>query len=256
MKLAKIRGEESQGMICAEDEIGLGENHAGIIVLPLALKVGTPASDHFKVYTDTIYEIGLTPNRMDAMSHLGTARDVCAYLTHHDKKDLKAKPPSSGNFKTDNNSLPITVTIENNKSCQRYAGVSVSGVTVRESPEWLQNRLKSIGLRPINNIVDITNFILHESGQPLHAFDAAAIKGNKVIVKNLPEGTTFVTLDGKQRKLSATDLMICNAEEGMCIGGVFGGIQSGVNAETKNIFLERARRDASKDTRSVNHEFV
>ena len=240
MKLAKIRGEESYGMICAEDEIGIGESHAGIIVLPSSLKVGTPVSDHFKVYVDTIYEIGLTPNRMDAMSHLGTARDVCAYLTHHDKKDIKAKAPSSGNFKTDNNSLPIAVTIENKKSCQRYAGVSISGVTVKESPEWLQNRLKSIGLRPINNIVDITNFILHESGQPLHAFDAAAIKGNKVIVKNLPEGTTFVTLDGKSRKLSAADLMICNAEEGMCIGGVFGGIHSGVSPETKNIFLESA----------------
>ena len=197
MKLAKIRGEESQGMICAEDEIGLGESHAGIIVLPSSLKVGTPASDHFKVYTDTVYEIGLTPNRMDAMSHMGTARDVCAYLTHHDKKDIKAKTLSSGSFKIDNTSSPITVAIENTIACQRYAGISISGVTVKESPQWLQNRLKSIGLRPINNIVDITNFILHESGQPLHAFDAAAIKGNKVIVKNLPEGTTFITLDGK-----------------------------------------------------------
>jgi phenylalanyl-tRNA synthetase beta chain len=240
MKLAKIRGEESQGMICAEDEIGLGESHAGIIVLPSSIKVGTPASDHFKVFTDTVYEIGLTPNRMDAMSHLGTARDVCAYLTHHDKKDLKAKTPSSASFKTDNTSLPITVTIENTNACQRYAGVSISGVTIKESPEWLQNRLKSIGLRPINNIVDITNFILHESGQPLHAFDAAAIKGNKIIVKNLPEGTPFITLDGKSRKLNSADLMICNAEEGMCIGGVFGGLQSGVSAETKNIFLESA----------------
>src|SRR6478735_2284646 len=240
MKLAKIRGEESHGMICAEDEIGLGASHAGIIVLPSSLKVGTPASDYFKVYNDTIYEIGLTPNRMDAMSHLGTARDVCAYLTHHDKKDIKAKAPLSGNFKTDNNSLPITVTIENNKSCQRYAGVSISGVTVKESPEWLQNRVKSIGLRPINNIVDITNFILHESGQPLHAFDADKISGRTIIVGNLPEGTPFITLDEKERKLFAEDLMICNAKEPMCIGGVYGGLHSGVTATTKNIFLESA----------------
>ncbi len=240
MKIAKIRGVESHGMICAEDEIGLGLSHAGIMVLPAEAVVGTPAADYFKPYDDIIYEIGLTPNRMDAMSHWGVARDVCAYLSHHDKKDLKPKLPGSNGFKADNSSLSVTVKVENEKACPRYSGISITGVTIKESPLWLRQKLRSIGLRPINNIVDITNFIQHETGQPLHAFDADKIAGKKVIVKNLPEGTPFITLDEKERKLSAEDLMICDAKEGMCIAGVFGGLHSGVTDSTKNIFLESA----------------
>lgn len=240
LKKAKIRGVESQGMICAEDEIGLGESHAGIMILPDDAKVGMPASGYFKLNHDFIFEIGLTPNRMDAMSHLGVARDVCAYLCHHTKKDTAVKTPFKNGFKPDNKGMQMEVIIENTEACQRYSGVSIEGVTVAESPGWLQQKLKSIGLRPINNIVDITNFILHESGQPLHAFDADAITGRKVIIKNLPEGTPFTTLDEKERKLAAEDLMICHAEAPMCIGGVYGGLQSGVSASTKNIFLESA----------------
>jgi len=240
MKKAKIRGVESQGMICAENEIGLGESHAGIMILPDDSKVGMPAAGYFKLTNDFIFEIGLTPNRMDAMSHLGVARDVCAYLCHHTKKDTVVKTPFKNGFKPDNQGLQMEVIIENTEACQRYSGVSIEGVTVAESPGWLQQKLKSIGLRPINNIVDITNFILHESGQPLHAFDADAITGRKVIIKNLPEGTPFTTLDVKERKLAAEDLMICHAEAPMCIGGVYGGLQSGVSASTKNIFLESA----------------
>jgi len=240
MKKAKIRGVESQGMICAEDEIGLGESHAGIMVLPHDTKAGTGLADFFKLADDYIFEIGLTPNRSDAMSHLGVARDVCAYLSHHNKKETVVKSPFKNNFKPDNQGLQIEVLIENKDACQRYAGVSIEGVTIADSPDWLQQRLKSIGLRPINNIVDITNFILHETGQPLHAFDADAITGKKVIVKNLPEGTPFITLDEKERQLFAEDLMICNAEAPMCIGGVYGGMHSGVSAATKNIFLESA----------------
>ncbi len=240
MKLAKIRNAESQGMICAEDEIGIGQSHAGIIVLPEDAPVGIPAAEYFKPYHDTIYEIGLTPNRMDAMSHLGTARDVSAYLARHQSAGLQVKAPVAESFQADDQSLPITVTIENTRACRRYAGVSIKGITIAPSPEWLQDQLKAIGLRPINNIVDITNFILHDTGQPLHAFDADAIKDNRVIVKNLPEGTPFITLDAKERKLSADDLMICNPEEGMCIAGVFGGLESGVKDGTKNIFLESA----------------
>lgn len=241
MKIAKIRGVESYGMICAEDEIGLSEDHAGILVLPADVKVGTPAGEYFKIYTDHIYEIGLTPNRMDAMSHRGVARDVCAFLSYHDNKDLKVVAQPISDFKIDNTSLPISVSIENTNACQRYAGVSISNVTVKESPQWLQDKLRAIGQRPINNIVDITNFILHETGQPLHAFDADKITGKKVLVKNLAEGSPFTTLDEKERKLSAEDLMICNGNsEGMCIAGVFGGATSGVSNATKNIFLESA----------------
>jgi phenylalanyl-tRNA synthetase beta chain len=241
MKKAKIRGVESQGMICAEDEIGLGESHAGIMVLPHDTKAGTPLAEFFKLTDDHIFEIGLTPNRSDAMSHLGVARDVCAYLSHHNKKETVVKSPFKNNFKPDNQGLQMEVVIENADACQRYAGVSIEGVTIADSPDWLQQRLKSIGLRPINNIVDITNFILHETGQPLHAFDADAIVGKKVIVKNLPEGTPFLTLDEKERKLFAEDLMICDGDEKpMCIGGVYGGAKSGVTSATKNIFLESA----------------
>ena len=241
MKKVKIRGTESHGMICAEDEIGMGQSHAGILVLSSDAKTGTPAAEYFNSYTDTIFEIGLTPNRMDAMSHLGVAKDVCAYLSHHTKKETTVRSPFKNNFKVDHQGMQLDVVIENEEACPRYAGVSIEGVTVGESPKWLQQKLKAIGLRPINNIVDITNFILHETGQPLHAFDADQITGRKIIVKNLPEGTSFISLDEKERKLSAEDLMICNGdEEPMCIGGVFGGLHSGVSTETKNIFLESA----------------
>ena len=240
MKKAKIRGVESQGMICAEDEIGLGESHAGIIVLPHDTVAGTLLADFFNLTDDSIFEIGLTPNRSDAMSHLGVARDVCAWLTHHNKKETAVRSPFKNNFKPDHQGLQMKVVIENAEACPRYAGVSIEGVTIAESPDWLQQKLKSIGLRPINNIVDITNFILHETGQPLHAFDADAITGNTVVIKNLAEGTPFVTLDEKERKLFAEDLMICNAEAPMCIGGVYGGMHSGVTSTTKNIFLESA----------------
>ncbi len=239
MRVAKIRGVESLGMICAEDEIGLGSSHDGILVLPNSLVPGTPAVDYFKPYSDWIYEIGLTPNRMDAMSHFGVAKDVCAYLSHH-HREVRPVSPFADTWKADEQSLSIQVVVENTESCRRYAGVSITGVTVKESPQWLKDRLVSIGQRPINNIVDITNFILHETGQPLHAFDAAEIAGNRVIVKNLPEGTVFTTLDEKERKLGAEDLMICNAQEGMCIAGVFGGLKSGVKENTQAIFLESA----------------
>ncbi|HRO69532.1 MAG TPA: phenylalanine--tRNA ligase subunit beta, partial [Chitinophagaceae bacterium] len=240
MKVAKIRSVESYGMICAEDEIGLGDSHAGIMVLPNDAKVGSSAVEFFKPYEDWIYEIGLTPNRMDAMSHWGVARDVCAYLSHHDKKGTKPKLPYSNGFKADNVSLPIEVSVENLAACPRYSGVSLSNLKIAESPRWLQQKLKAIGQRPINNIVDITNYIQHETGQPLHAFDLDAISGGKIIVKNLPAGSKFITLDEKERKLSADDLMICNEKEGMCIAGVFGGLHSGVTTATKNIFLESA----------------
>lgn len=241
MKLAKIRGIESQGMICAEDELGLGESHDGIMVLPADLTAGMPAEDYFKPYADWIFEIGLTANRMDAMSHLGVAKDVCAWLSHHERSDEKVRSPFKNTFKTDQaDGLKIAVTIEDEAACKRYAGISITGVQVKESPKWLQDKLKSINIRCINNIVDITNFILHETGQPLHAFDADAIVGSQIIVKCLPEGTSFLTLDGVERKLNAADLMICNAEVPMCIAGVFGGLVSGVKNETVNIFLESA----------------
>jgi phenylalanyl-tRNA synthetase beta chain len=240
MKAAKIRGTESQGMICAEDEIGIGTDHAGIIVLPSTVKVGSAATDFFSIYEDWIYEIGLTPNRMDAMSHFGVAKDVCAYLSHHSNKDIRPISPFRNTFKVDSNALPIKVTIENKEACKRYAGVTITGVTVKESPVWLKNKLTAIGQRSINNIVDITNFILHETGQPLHAFDAQAIEGGEIIVKTLAEGRSFITLDEKERNLSATDLMICNATSAMCIAGVFGGLTSGVRDNTTSIFLESA----------------
>ncbi len=244
MKVAKIRNVESHGMICAEDEIGLGTSHAGIMVLPADAKVGTAAAEYFQPNEDIIYEIGLTPNRMDAMSHWGVARDVCAYLSHHNKKDIKPKLPNGNGFKVDNTSLTIDVKVENTQACPRYSGVSIANVTIKESPKWLQQKLKAIGLRPINNIVDITNFIQHETGQPLHAFDADMISGKKIVIKNLPEGTKFITLDEKERKLCADDLMICDGKEGICIAGVFGGLHSGVTDITKNIFLESACFDA------------
>src|SRR5688572_16088089 len=240
MKVVKIRSVESYGMICAEDEIGLGTAHEGILVLDASTKVGTPVADYFQPYEDWIYDIAITPNRMDAMSHWGVAKDICAYLNHIEKKPVKAKLPLSNGFKIDKKSFPISVAIENTNACQRYSGISISGITIKESPKWLTRKLKAIGVRPINNIVDITNFIQHETGQPVHAFDADEIKGGQVIIKNLPEGSTFVTLDEKPRKLSAEDLMICDSGGGICIAGVFGGLHSGVTAKTKNIFLESA----------------
>jgi phenylalanyl-tRNA synthetase beta chain len=235
IKAAKIRGEQSEGMICAEDEIGIGESHAGIIVLDSTSKVGTPAAEIYNIKSDFILEIGLTPNRADAASHIGVARDVRA------AKGRDVKWPSVEKFKVDNQSRTIPVVVENPEACPRYSAVTISNVTVAESPEWLKNRLLSIGLTPITNIVDITNFVLHEIGQPLHAFDADQIKGGKVLVKTLPAGSKFTTLDNKERTLTANDLMICNAEnEGMCIGGVFGGVHSGISHNTRNIFLESA----------------
>ena len=212
----------------------------GILVLSKEAKAGTTAVDYFKPYEDWVYEIGLTPNHMDAMSHWGVARDVCAYLSHHDKKDTKPRLPNNNSFKPDNNSLAIRIQVENAVACPRYSGVSISNIAIKESPKWLQQKLKAIGLRPINNIVDITNYIQHETGQPLHAFDADAITGKTIIVKNVPGGTPFITLDEKQRKLTDEDLMICNEKEGMCIAGVFGGLHSGVTETTKSIFLESA----------------
>jgi len=234
IKVAKIRGEQSEGMICAEDEIGLGTNHAGIIVLDTQLANGTPATEFYNIYSDYVLEIGLTPNRADAASHIGVARDIKAF------KKREIRWPAIDDFKIDNKDLPIKVIVENQEACPRYSGVTISGVSVTASPAWLKNRLLSIGLTPINNIVDITNFVCHEAGQPLHAFDADQITGNKVVVKTLPAGSTFVTLDNKERKLQENDLMICNESEGMCIAGVFGGSKSGITTGTKNIFLESA----------------
>lgn len=234
IKVAKIRGEQSEGMICAEDEIGLGESHAGIIVLNTTKANGTLASEFYNVQSDYVLEIGLTPNRADAASHLGVARDIKAATNR------TLSWPSVADFKTDSKSLPISVTVEDTTGCPRFSGVAISNVTVKESPDWLKHRLKSIGLAPINNIVDITNFVMHETGQPLHAYDYNEITGNKVVVKTVEAGTKFKTLDGKERILSANDLMVCNAEDGMCIAGVFGGMKSGIADTTKNIFLEGA----------------
>ncbi|NPA68197.1 MAG: phenylalanine--tRNA ligase subunit beta [Chlorobi bacterium] len=239
IKKGKIRGEVSEGMICAEDEIGTGTSHDGILVLPEDIETGTPAKDYFKPEKDIIFEIGLTPNRADGASHIGVARDISAYFNHIGK-NIKYKKPSVEEFKTDNTDLQIPIVIENTDACKRYAGLTLSGVKVEESPDWLKNRLKAIGLQPINNVVDITNFVLHETGQPLHAFDADKITGKKVIVKTMPEGTPFITLDNEERKLHKDDLMICNTEEPMCIAGVFGGAKSGVTDNTVNVFLESA----------------
>lgn len=243
IKKAKIRGYASEGMICAEDEIGLGKSHDGIMVLPDDAPVGQPAAAYFKVAAaDMTISIGLTPNRTDAMSHIGVARDVCAYLNHHKGTRYTVQNPALTPAEPEA-SLTIDVTIEDSDACPRYMGTCIEGVKVADSPEWLQLRLKAIGLRPLNNIVDITNFVLHEYGQPLHAFDYDRIAGRQVIVKKLPEGTVFKTLDDKEIKLQASDLMICDATEGMCIAGVFGGLNSGISEGTQNIFLESAYFD-------------
>jgi len=240
IKKAKIRGVESEGMICAEDEIGMGNDHNGIKVLPADTVPGTAVAELFKPKEDHVFEIGLTPNRIDAMSHLGVAKDVCAYLSHHNKKETLPLLPYQHNFKADSQSVKIEVIIKNEEACKRYSGISINNITIAESPGWLQEKLKSIGLKPINNIVDITNFILHETGQPLHAFDADKIKGNKIIVRTAAAGEFFTTLDDKERKLFETDLLICDETDAMCIAGVYGGLHSGVSNETKNIFLESA----------------
>jgi len=238
IKKSKIRGVESIGMICAEDEIGIGIDHAGIIVLPADAVPGTLAKDYYNVKSDFVLEVDITPNRADACSHFGVARDLYAYLIQNGC-NAKLTKPSVDAFKIDNHDLDIDVVVENSEACPRYAGVTVKGITVKESPEWMQNRLRAIGVRPINNIVDITNYIVHEMGQPLHCFDADVV-GGKVVVKTLPEGTLFTTLDGVERKLSDRDLMICNENGPMCIAGVFGGLDSGVTEKTVNVFLESA----------------
>lgn len=234
IKKSKIRGEASEGMICAEDEVGLGTDHAGIMILDEDAVIGSLAKDYFKLNDDYLYEIGLTPNRADAASHLGTARDVAAFLK------IGIQKPDVSAFKVDNHNSKLQVVVENEAASPRYSGITISGIEVKESPKWLKERLAVIGVRSINNVVDVTNYVLHDLGQPLHAFDADEIAGNKVVVKNCAEGTIFKTLDDVERKLSADDLMIYDAEKPMCIAGVFGGANSGVKASTKNIFLESA----------------
>jgi len=238
IKKSKIRGQESEGMICAEDEIGIGTDHAGIIVLPADVKAGTPASEYYRITTDYVIEIDITPNRVDGASHLGVARDLAAYLKQNGNIDYTL--PSVEQYKADSTDAILSIEVKRPEACIRYAGVCIEGVTVKESPEWLRNRLKAIGLNPINNVVDITNYILFELGQPLHAFDKDKIKGNKVILRSFPTGTKFVTLDGVERELNENDLMVCNEEAPMCIAGVFGGIDSGITENTQNVFLESA----------------
>ena len=239
IKRSKLRGIESNGMICAEDEIGIGTDHSGIIVLPDEAVVGTPASDYYHLESDFVIEVDITPNRADACSHYGVARDLYAWLLQNGY-ETSLHRPSCDDFVVDDESLPIDIRIENDEACPRYCGVTLTGCEVKESPEWLQEKLRIIGLRPINNIVDITNYIMMAYGQPLHCFDADMITGKQVVVKTMPEGTPFVTLDGVEHKLSDHDLAICNAEEPMCIAGVFGGKGSGTYETTKDVLLESA----------------
>jgi len=260
IKKSKLRGELSEGMLCAEDELGLGKSHEGIMVLDDQAKVGSAAADYFQLKSDTIFDIGLTPNRADATSHYGVARDLAAFLNL--TEEVKAQKPDVSRFKVDQSLNNIQVSVENTDACPRYSGICITNVEVKESPEWLKYRLQSIGIKPTNNVVDVTNFVLHELGQPLHAFDADQIDGDQVIVKTLADGSSFTTLDKQDRKLSNEDLMICNAKEGMCIAGVFGGLKSGVNQETKNIFLESAyfnpvwvRKTAKRHTLNTDASF-
>ena len=239
IKKSKIRGEESFGMICAEDEIGVGASHDGIIVLPADTPVGLPAAEYYKVETDHVLEVDITPNRVDATSHYGVARDLAAYLQQRGTPVALQRPSTEG-FGIDDPSPAIVIESVDSEGCPRYSGLTIRGVTVRESPEWLRRRLTAIGLRPINNVVDVTNYVLHELGQPLHAFDAAKIAGGRIQVRTMPAGTPFTTLDGIERTLTADDLMICDAEKPMCIGGVFGGLDSGVTESTTDVFLESA----------------
>ena len=239
IKKSKLRGVESNGMICAEDEIGIGTDHAGIIVLPEDAVVGTPAAEYYHLESDWLIEVDITANRADGLSHWGVARDLYAWLKSNGYETKMHRPDCSA-FTVDNHDLPIEVKIENTEACKRYACVSVTDCEVKESPEWLKNKLNTIGLRPINNIVDITNYVMMAYGQPLHTFDADMVKGHKIVVKTMPDGTPFQTLDGEEHKLSDRDLAICNEEEPMCIAGVFGGKGSGTYETTKNVVLESA----------------
>ena len=243
IKRGKIRGEESLGMLCAEDEIGVGNSHDGIIVLPADSTIGMAASDYYQIENDTLIEVDITPNRSDAASHYGVARDLYAYYKAHGQEIALTKPSVEA-FKVDNNELPIAIRIDAPDACPRYTGVSIKGITIKESPEWLKNALSTIGVRPINNIVDVTNFVLHECGQALHAFDADKIKGQQIIVRRAAQGEKFVTLDGIEREMNENDLMIANAEQAMCIAGVFGGLESGITEQTTNVFLESAYFDS------------
>ena len=239
IKPAKIRGVESQGMLCAEDELGLGQSHDGILVLPENTPVGMTAAAYFELEDDYEIEIGLTPNRADAMGHIGVARDLAAYMNYHHKSDVKLVMPDISNFKVDNNSQKVEIEIENTEKCARYCGLTISGLQVTASPAWLQKRLRAVGLSPINNVVDVTNFVMRELGTPLHAFDLNAV-GSKIVVRNAKEGSEFTTLDGVARKLNGEELMITNGNTNLCIAGVFGGKDSGVSAQTTSIFLESA----------------
>ena len=261
IKRSKIRGVESLGMLCAEDELGIGASHAGIMELEEDAVVGTPARDYLGITDDYLIGIGLTPNRVDAASHIGVARDLAAYLRSQGK-DVKVTLPSVDDFSVDNHDMEIEVVVENHDAAPRYAGLTVTGCKIAPSPEWMQKELRAAGINPKNNLVDITNYVLFELGQPLHAFDADKIEGKKVVVKNCAEGTPFVTLDGVERRLSAEDLMICSAERPMCIGGVFGGLDSGISDTTVNVFLESAyfnpvsiRRSAKRHGLSTDASF-
>ena len=257
LKKAKIRGATSEGIICAEDEIGMGESHAGIMVLDPSAKIGMSAKDYFKIEEDYILEIGLTPNRADAASHTGVAKDLYTVLNWNlPENKYELRLPSVNDFEIESTNRKIEVAIEDENGCPRYSGITISGVTVKESPDWLKKRLQSIGLKPINNIVDSTNFVLHELGQPLHAFDADKISGDKIVVKKKPAGTKFITLDGIERTLTADDLMICSEKEPMCIAGVFGGLKSGVSKETKNIFLESAYFSSASIRKTSKHHLL
>lgn len=256
IKKSKIRDVVSEGMICAEDELGLGHSHAGILVLPDNPSCGMPAKDYFKIETDTIFEIGLTPNRSDAASHIGVARDIVAYLNTHQNDKYILQYPETKTFPKNTAPNPIRITIEDTQACPRYTGLYIANVQVKESPEWLKNRLNAINIRPINNVVDITQYILFELGQPLHAFDADKIKGNHVIIKKLSEGTPFITLDEIERKLTGNDLMICNTSEPMCIAGVMGGKESGISLNTTNVFLESAYFDPVNIRKTSKHHVL
>ncbi len=253
IKKAKIRGEVSEGMICAEDELGLGDSHEGIMVLPEGTPVGMPAAEFFQVTSDWVYEIGLTPNRIDGASHIGAARDVAAVLSHQNQQKNPVLWPDVSGFKADNNDLLIPVTIEDPKACPRYSSLTLSGLTVQESPQWLKDKLMAVGQKPINNVVDITNFVLQEMGQPLHAFDVDAITGNQVVVRKSTAGTVFETLDEEKLELTGEDLMICNVKDPMCMAGIYGGIGSGVTEKTTRVFLESACFDPVTIRKSSKH---
>lgn len=252
IKKAKIRGVESFGMICAEDELGIGVSHDGIMVLPVETPVGMPASRYFKLESDYLLEIGLTPNRSDAMGHVGVARDIVAFQNIHENAGLTLNLPSVDDFKVDNQSLVVDVAVEDASLAPRYAGVSISGITIQPSPDWLKNTLLMIGLTPINNVVDVTNYVLHELGTPLHAFDSRAVNG-RIVVKEANEGEEFITLDGEKRTLTARDLMITNGKENLCLAGIFGGLHSGVKEDTTALFLEAAYFNPVTIRKSAKH---